>query len=93
MGTTTSPVRVVLRSNLPSRRGNSNNRQGIIADSPTAEKWTYKRMSRSFDNHDSIEAAFRDAITAEEDDASKEDPVIKQPVVQSQKVQRYLNVS
>lgn len=87
-----SPVRVVLRNNLPSKRGNSNNRRGIIAaDSPTAEKWTYKRMSRSFDNHEAIEQAFQDAMAHEEDDEMGEET--KTSVVQSKKIQRYLNVS
>jgi hypothetical protein len=77
---------------LTSKRGNSSNRKGIIAaDSPTAEKWTYKRMSRSFDNHDSIEQAFRDAMANEDDEETAEEA--KAPVVQSKKIQRYLNVS
>lgn len=98
---TTSPVRVVLRSNASSARRaqNANNRRGIVADSPTAEKWTYKRMSRSFDNHDSIEAAFRDAMENEEEELKDDEEheenakVAKQPIVQSEKIQRYLNVS
>jgi hypothetical protein len=77
---------------LGSKRGNSNNRRGIIAaDSPTAEKWTYKRMSRSFDNHDSIEQAFREAMNHDEDEEATEEA--KVPAIQSEKIQRYLNVS
>lgn len=98
-GSTTSPVRVVLRSNLPSTRRagvNADNRRGIVADSPTAEKWSYKRMSRSFDNHESIEAAFRGAMADEEEEQSKdsqEEAIQKQAMIPTEKIQRYLNVS
>lgn len=86
-----SPVRVVMRNNQAAKRANANNRRGIIAtDSPTGDKWTYKRMSRSFDNYDSIEQAFR---TAMEDEEERNEEAPEQVTVKSEKIQHYLNAS
>ncbi|KAI6224965.1 hypothetical protein M3Y95_00808400 [Aphelenchoides besseyi] len=88
---TTSPVRVVMRSNGHARRAN---RRGIIggADSqlPVENQWSFKRMSRSFDNSEAIETAIRQEQETQDDEEVPIESGISS-TAKSEKIQRYLN--